>query len=592
MSETRKTAGKKLSVRYCSQGHIFDACAGEECPYCRKRRLGDRRLKKALEEERRKKVKSIWMFLLLTALLRPVSAAAMDLEELKNHVSGNCLTVYMPEENYAESSVSIQVGSSEILDGELRPLEGSAQIRTMILIDNSLSISVQNRERMKNLLKLVVGNGRDGEEFALAVFDTEVHLLAEMTSNKETILQALEGIEFQNQFTWLNNCLYDTIGDPALFSPESYARILVCSDGSEDNPYGYTREDVLQKLRSCGCELLAAGSVYEEDPGAAVRLMSLARGACGKAWLLDDCGDDLSGAAEEIRKETPGRIAVAEMPERLLDGSEKRVQIRTRTENGFFTAAATVRMPFSETVEDTQEEEQGGGPGEETVAAPHTESAGSSAETEEAVRPSAAASVRQEEEPAADEPQDQEGHPGGLPRTAAFCIPPAAAAAALLLVRFRKRKKREEEQSLGSGEQEYHDPEWPSSEEKFTVMREEAPDECTVLMEKTDDPSCMLTLLSDPDGREVCTVPVLREVMVGRKPDCAIVLRGDPSVSGHHCVIYRVRDDLILRDNASSNGTWLNDVKIEEPVKLESGDVLGIGKRKWTVKFDLRGRDI
>jgi len=60
-----------------------------------------------------------------------------------------------------------------------------------------------------------------------------------------------------------------------------------------------------------------------------------------------------------------------------------------------------------------------------------------------------------------------------------------------------------------------------------------------------------------------------------------IVLEGDKSVSGHHCVIYRVGDDLMLRDNNSSNGTWLNHQKLTNPERIDSGDVIGIGRSRW-----------
>ena len=537
------------------------------------------------------------VFITAAVMLHPVNVCAQDLNDLRNYVDGSRLTVFLPEEDYTDSSVSVQIGSSEILEGRLMPLESSGTVRTLILFDNSLSISPQNREKMKSLVSALVMNKRPEEEFAFAVFDTEVHLAAGMTSDADTILQALEKTEFQNQYTWLMNCLYDSIGDPELFARESYDRILVCSDGSEDNPLGYTREDVLRKLELYGCELMAAGSLYEEDPDAVSRLMSLARAARGAAWLLDDYRDDLDEVAEEIRGEMPSAAAVAELPERILDGSEKRVQIRIRTESGCFTGAATVQMPFSETAAQTAVDEPvREGPEETSDAAEVPVTDTSSGEAGLSDGEEEKSHSQDEKETGLALPADAEREeemsvqtesPKSIWQIPALCIPPAAAAAVVLILQFLKRKKKE-----GASAETDEETEDPVSgrgfpDEEYTVLQEKDDDERTVLMEKTAAARCMLTLSGDPDSRPSYTVPVLREVLVGRKPDCTIVLRGDSSVSGHHCVIYFARGDLFLRDNNSANGTWLNNEKIEEPRKMQNGDILGIGRGKWSVKFDI-----
>jgi pSer/pThr/pTyr-binding forkhead associated (FHA) protein len=64
---------------------------------------------------------------------------------------------------------------------------------------------------------------------------------------------------------------------------------------------------------------------------------------------------------------------------------------------------------------------------------------------------------------------------------------------------------------------------------------------------------------------------------IGRYPDNDIVL--DPiSVSRRHCVLLvHTGGRCELHDTASLNGTFVNDHRIQQPVRLDSGDRLKIG---------------
>ncbi len=66
------------------------------------------------------------------------------------------------------------------------------------------------------------------------------------------------------------------------------------------------------------------------------------------------------------------------------------------------------------------------------------------------------------------------------------------------------------------------------------------------------------------------------EMMIGRSADNAICL-GQDEASRHHAIL-RIEDDRVkVRDNDSTNGTYVNDVKIRE-AWLKTGDVLKIGR--------------
>jgi len=64
--------------------------------------------------------------------------------------------------------------------------------------------------------------------------------------------------------------------------------------------------------------------------------------------------------------------------------------------------------------------------------------------------------------------------------------------------------------------------------------------------------------------------------LIGRGPDTTIMI---PSmkVSRHHAKITVEHDVASLEDLGSKNGTYLNGTKIQEPVQLDGGDLVGVG---------------
>ncbi|WP_242457274.1 FHA domain-containing protein [Treponema zioleckii] len=65
---------------------------------------------------------------------------------------------------------------------------------------------------------------------------------------------------------------------------------------------------------------------------------------------------------------------------------------------------------------------------------------------------------------------------------------------------------------------------------------------------------------------------------IGRSPDCEIVI-DNKLVSRVHACIQKIKDDYFLKDENSTNGTFLNGHRIpqEKYVKLNSGDKITVG---------------
>jgi len=68
------------------------------------------------------------------------------------------------------------------------------------------------------------------------------------------------------------------------------------------------------------------------------------------------------------------------------------------------------------------------------------------------------------------------------------------------------------------------------------------------------------------------------ELVVGRDPACDISLAEDSSVSRRHAKLTLEGSDLWIEDLGSTNGTYVNGVKIDSRTKVSHGDTLQIGE--------------
>jgi len=66
-------------------------------------------------------------------------------------------------------------------------------------------------------------------------------------------------------------------------------------------------------------------------------------------------------------------------------------------------------------------------------------------------------------------------------------------------------------------------------------------------------------------------------VLLGRNPECTLVL-DDDFASGRHARVFRRDGGWFVEDLGSTNGTFLGSSKLTEPMPLEVGSTLRIGK--------------
>lgn len=72
-------------------------------------------------------------------------------------------------------------------------------------------------------------------------------------------------------------------------------------------------------------------------------------------------------------------------------------------------------------------------------------------------------------------------------------------------------------------------------------------------------------------------------LLVGRHPDCDIILKNSSKISRKHCCVALVDNRFVVRDLDSMNGVWVNGERVVHSADLRTGDELMIGDLPFTL---------
>ena len=86
----------------------------------------------------------------------------------------------------------------------------------------------------------------------------------------------------------------------------------------------------------------------------------------------------------------------------------------------------------------------------------------------------------------------------------------------------------------------------------------------------------MRRLIVNPDTENAWEIPLEPGVIsIGRNPENNVPLE-HPSISGEHCVLTATDSGVVVKDLGSTNGTFINDVRVDE-MPLQPGQTLRLG---------------
>lgn len=475
------------------------------------------------------------------------------------------ISVYIGDVQVDAKDISVQIATSEIDRIQIQPVsELDVPMKTLVMIDNSLSISKDDRSKITQFLQNLIADRLNSEQICIAVFSEEMNKLTDYTSDYGTLKKAVDGITYQDQETYLTDVLYDLISaEYADGAEDVYRRIVVVSDGVDNKSLGYTKDELYALLKNIRIPIYTVGSSNGKNNEELENMFAISRMTSADYFLLGET-EDLLDITDEMNRDRNIIKLTLTPPDEMMDGGRKTVKI-TCSDKTVLTAE--IVMPQQVYGKEQEKEE---------IPLPAEEENGEKAEKEEV----------------GIAPAEME---------AGFMVPNfvifGSAAVMLvvvlvLLILFIRKKRRGNQpefelldtdllnhagQSAGS----------PEERTEYIGSSGNQEDDGNTLMIWNQGRSYQVVLTDVNSPAKSFQVPLNQSVIIGRKRgECDIVLDYDQSVSGKHCEI-SVRDGkFYVRDLQASNHTYLNKNIVLAETEIYSGNILKLGRLE--MRFEVR----
>lgn len=446
--------------------------------------------------------------------------------------------------------------------------ESGMELRTLILIDNSLSIPEGSRPEIRDRLLELVAAKRENEYYSLGTISDHVKILLDFTKDYMQLRDALNSLEYEYQDTFITDALYDyLLVNPFGENDNSFERILLVSDGMDNKSLGYTKGELQGVLKGAPLPIYAVGvenwgETINED---LENMFALTRSTNGESLLLSDLSSSADSLITMMDADWSNLVVTVNIPESVQDGSLQTLTLQFG-DGGPAASLDNIRMPLLA--------EQPPAPEPEPIPEPKPEP-----ESEPAPEP--------ESEP---EPETQPVN------VLMLIILGIAVIIIVVLVALLLRKKKSPELDNRGGKTSVNlepepEPQPKSSPvDRRTVLVGGAAVDNTPGGRKTvrvlnQRPICSITLTDVHNPSKIYQKTIETSLTVGAFPDSDICISYDGTVSGRQCELILEDGDLYLVNHSRSNITELNGQVVSQKMRLTSGSIIKMGLVEMTVSF-------
>lgn len=501
--------------------------------------------------------KSLLFIVIVLLLCHSVSLAAEPGSVLSFGTEEKEIILYIqnPGEEY---EVQCQIGTSEpeAIKSHLIT-EDTVPIKTIILLDNSLSVVEKYRPTIQTILSDLAANRMVGEQFTVATFSEEVNYLLKDSSDYTQIKQTIDGISYNNQETYLTDILYDMLTEMNTENDAILKRIVIVSDGVDNKSIGYTKEELYALLEKTPYPIYTVGCTYGNNNEQLKNMFALSRMTGGESYLLDEVSDPMTVVNGVAGINQAVKVIVTPKT-KDCDGTKKGIGLTVTAGGQTKTSTLEITMPFT-TIEETTPEQT---TAETTTPEPVTE-------------------------PILAEPEKKE-FPMAVVWIGGGVLLVLAAAGIFFYLRKKKEKENRFVSAGNTGFENSRNTQIEGEDHQTQIMGGGSTDserhEGTVLLWGKDVPrKLILEDVSNPVKR--FEVPLSNPVLIGYNRGCQICLNYEETVSGNHCRIYGENGKYYVENLSKTNGTLMDGKRVIHTAEIYTGCVLTLGNLKMKVEI-------
>lgn len=501
-------------------------------------------------------IAALGMLLIMTGMAAQAAGRAR-IVEIAVTEDARLLTFVRDAGNVSEVTAMVGKNASEEVSFQTLS-ESGLTMKTLILVDNSLSIPTKSRTDTKKLLLEFIAARKENEMFAFGTISDEVQIVQDFTDDYIVLKTAIDAMEYQYQDTYITDALYDYLtANPLGSGEDAFERILLVSDGVDNKSIGYTKDELLDLLDNSPLPIYTVGV----QNGTATsnqeleNMFSISRHTGADYCLLSALEN---GVALASRNEIDWNnlVVFASIPEEAQDGSLKTATLTLKGSEGESQVSIDqVRMPLKEAK-----------PAPAPTPAPTQTPVPAPEETQQAT----------------DDEESENTWLIILIAVLGTALVAGAALAVILLLRAKK-KKSEFEKLSAEREKNLRDMEMMENGSTVHLNRERESTEVAEeggtiqLWGRGDDGSTItLTDINTVDRRY--QKPISRSLIIGLSRESDICINYDKSVSRTHCEILKEGGSYYIINHSQSNGTLLNGNRVVAKTPIVDGAIIKMGR--------------
>lgn len=458
----------------------------------------------------------------------------------------------------SEDEITALVGKNACKVSDISQIRDDGTIiKSLVLIDNSVKSIDDSQSLFSEFLESYVADKSAIEQVSMAVFGENVTNIIDYTDDYYSLINAIRGLTYGQQSTLLTDVLYDIVDEIASQDDLDYHRIILLTDGVEDEAIGITRDELFDKLKEFPIPIYVLGCKVDGNTNELENVFSLSRRTGAKSYILNDVEKKLE-IAEELKKDESILKVSLNLDIQLLDGSEKAVKLS----NGQSSATIDIRMPQAE-VKIRQEKNK-------------TDSTDAVKVT---VTPAPIVETIEDEA----EPEKDNSLFGFIKNNWVYFAIGGGVLLILIIVLIFVLCRKKKDNDIDERNEFYQMPA-PDLESDATLKVNYAPDvEEGSTVHLWDSRSSYVTLKDVNRPDMVFRQMINGSITIGRSPSKnLIVIDYDKTISGQHCVI-TYRDGMFyILDSGSSNGTFVNNEKINGERNIRNNDIITVGQTSFS----------
>jgi len=450
--------------------------------------------------------------------------------------------------------------------------EAEEERRTLVLIDNSISVGRKHQKRIETVVLDLFANASENEKFMVATFGEETEILSEYTNLYAPLEEAVMGIKYRNRDTFLTDAVYEEIIKWNKETEPVYKRIILISDGQEQESWKYTREELYTILSQNTYPIYTIGCVTGGNISATSHMSALSRITGAREYRVTSDGD-LEGIVSNMLSEREV-LHIRIIPDvAIADGRITNMKMTIASKGKTTDLLAEIRLPVIITKSSEIVSEN----------APNSEKITQNEDTPKQMINKSQSEVAPLNAVNNDESEND------TPLLWLLC-----AMSIILIILFIiyalllfLKKKNQKEVDIKPHQSQVATLKYDRGLNTVLLRNDSEPDEGTrLLFEEYDIYEITLTDQNNPT--KYYSLPIKDSIIIGRSSkNNNVIIDYDESISGRHCEIENRNGRFFVKDLCSSNGTRVNGIRVLSETEIFHGNILRIGQIEMRVGWNL-----